>query len=165
MRKCTRCNCVKKVREFSLRHTQDKTTGQFKYIFTSRCKECLNILAKEYYYKEHEKKKEYQRNYNRTSEVYRRNRPARRKIYSDLRNRRTKLARLKCSNKSDREAIKQIYAECRLLNKSSNVKYVVDHIIPLHNKEVCGLHVYWNLQIITEEANIAKSNSFISAWS
>lgn len=165
MRKCTRCNCVKKASDFGLKHTQNRTTSQFKYSFTLRCKQCLRILAKEYYHREPEKKKEYQRNYNRTSELYRKNRPARIKIYSDLRNRRTKLARLRCSNKIDREAIKQIYAECRLINNSSDIKFVVDHIIPLHNKEVCGLHVAWNLQIITEESNIAKSNNFISDWS
>lgn len=168
MRVCHCCETIKKASEFELRFVFSRWRNQYEYRFSRYCVDCLDTKQKEakarYYEANKEQKKEYQRRYNQTSAVYQRNQPARRRIYAGVRSRRTKLARLKCSTKQDREAIRHIYAECRTLNARSPTKYVVDHIIPLNNPEVCGLHVARNLQIITEEANLAKSNNFISDW-
>lgn len=60
----------------------------------------------------------------------------------------------------DLTAIKMIYKQCEDLNKTSDEKYVVDHVIPLTNEFVCGLHVHHNLQIITENENLIKGNKF-----
>lgn len=59
---------------------------------------------------------------------------------------------------ADLEAIERIYEQCRALTKKTRRKHEVDHIVPIRGKNVSGLHVSWNLQILTKKANRSKSN-------
>jgi hypothetical protein len=63
--------------------------------------------------------------------------------------------------KEHRSQIAAIYAEARRRTKETGVPHHVDHIIPLSSKEVCGLHVPWNLRAIPAEENIRKSNKVV----
>lgn len=54
---------------------------------------------------------------------------------------------------ADLEAIKTIYANCP-------EGYHVDHIHPMQGELISGLHVENNLQYLTAEENLRKSNSF-----
>ncbi len=65
-----------------------------------------------------------------------------------------------CLTSIDFYQIKSIYSKAQELSKSSGEDWHVDHIIPLQHEKVCGLHVPWNLQIITASENYAKNNKF-----
>lgn len=56
------------------------------------------------------------------------------------------------------EKIVKIYEECKRLTDKTGIKYNVDHIIPLQSNAVCGLHCEYNLQILTKQENLKKSN-------
>lgn len=60
----------------------------------------------------------------------------------------------------DNKAIKAIYAECKRRTLETGIKHEVDHIIPIQGQKVCGLHVPWNLRVITKSANARKHAGF-----
>lgn len=63
-----------------------------------------------------------------------------------------------CLNEDDLKIITSIYVECKRISESTGVTHHVDHIVPLNGKNVCGLHVPCNLQILTAEENLKKGN-------
>lgn len=74
-----------------------------------------------------------------------------------LRKRRLRNAMPKWVNRSE---IAQIYEKACHMETLDGKKYHVDHIIPIVNDKVCGLHVPWNLQIILASDNLKKGNQF-----
>lgn len=61
---------------------------------------------------------------------------------------------------ADLDKISKIYKLRTKMTRENGIWYHVDHIIPLRGKNVCGLHVENNLQIITKKENYKKGNRF-----
>lgn len=65
------------------------------------------------------------------------------------------------SPKNKRKILK-VYIDAQYKNlNSKRTRYQVDHVCPLWSKDVCGLHVVENLQILSKTQNQNKSNSFL----
>ena len=88
--------------------------------------------------------------------------PELRKSYTSLRKRRHKNATPPWLTQEHKLTIRNLYIQAMALTKATGERYVVDHIVPLHNPDICGLHVPWNLRVITQEENLKKSNKLLA---
>lgn len=76
---------------------------------------------------------------------------------------RVRRATPKWLTKEQRAQIAYLYECAAALRDCLGEPYHVDHIVPLIGVSVCGLHVPWNLQILTAAANLAKGNKITLA--
>lgn len=151
--------------------------GNGSYGLKSRCKECCKISykkrskeqANEYYKLNADKLRLYKAAYYKAN--INKERKVRRKF--DQQNKAVKSARemkrycgqLRATppwlTKEHLQQIKEFYLLRDELTKKTGIAHHVDHIMPLRGKILCGLHVPWNLQVITEKQNVQKSNKVV----
>ena len=84
-------------------------------------------------------------------------------IYNEKTRRYAAKRRAGTSNKltsKDLQDMQDFYALAKAMSEVTGEKWQVDHIVPITHELVCGLHVPWNLQILTASENIIKSNNF-----
>jgi hypothetical protein len=80
---------------------------------------------------------------------------------TSVRKRRHREATPKWLTPAERLQMRDLYVQARKLTELTRERYVVDHILPLRGEAVCGLHVPWNLRVITQDENLKKSNKHV----
>lgn len=173
VKSCSKCGCEKFLHQFS----NDKTRKDGK---NPRCKDCDAVYfanrSEETRKKAAERQKSgrYDGYYSEYRQNHKENTRAYNKQYKPLN--RAKLAGLDAKRRAAKlkatpawlteqhfaeiEAIYSHARDCRLVTGEA---YHVDHIVPLQGRNVCGLHVPWNLQVLPAEVNVRKNNRYEEA--
>ena len=95
--------------------------------------------------------------------TYKINNPEYYKALVSVRRRKHRKATPKWITASQKLAMRELYLQAQNLTKLTGERYVVDHIVPLINEAICGLHVPWNLRVITQKENLNKSNKLLAS--
>jgi 5-methylcytosine-specific restriction endonuclease McrA len=141
---CSSCNETKESSEFHRR--KDTKDGLQKY-----CKLCNNSQANRYYKNNKDKRlKQVKEHYYSNKHLYRAKSSKRRSSKFS--------ATPEWLSQEQLDQIKDMYWLAQDLRRVTGEDYHVDHIIPLQGKEVRGLHVPWNLQILPADINLSKGN-------
>ena len=121
------------------------------------------------YYKSETRRKWFEENPEKLKKYganWRKNNPGTAAYLGYIGRRKRRQAMPDCITDDQKKQIQKLYAKVYRLNKKAGKNkpgqcaYHVDHIVPITHDEFSGLHVPWNLQVITAEENLRKSNKW-----
>jgi len=143
-KKCYRCKEIKDASYFY--RDSNKKDG-----LNDACIQCKRITSKEDYIKNKDRYR------NKHSEHYKNNKSQYRA--RDARRRASELNATPCWLTEEQiDYMQKVYKACQTISERTGKQHHVDHIVPLKGKNVCGLHVPWNLSIIPATMNLEKGN-------
>lgn len=157
VKNCINCNNVLNNSNWSL-------SSQKKHYY--KCSKCVRIKAREWYYENKEKCLKTRKLYYKNNKKKCFKNVAKWRKYNNNRvnvwtaNRRAKKlnATPKWLKKLHIKQIQAIYDKAAEFKRLTGLMLEVDHIIPLQGEFVSGLHVPWNLRIMTQSENAKKGN-------
>ena len=135
--------------------SRERNCPEYKKAYYEKNRKSIRRRQAEYYEKNKEVIREQQRLYYRSD-------PSRFAMYSRTRRGVQEKATPSWLTLEQRKYIRSLYRFAR--NVSGVNKYHVDHIVPLQEENICGLHVPWNLQVIPAKDNRSKGNKYESDW-
>lgn len=160
LKRCRKCFEIKSVENFRIRRDCQTRRGE--------CSECKNNLNLEYSLKNKEKIIRYKAEWVRrnpekharaTSNWAKRNRSKMNKRDASRR-----ALEINCQPKwlsaIELAQIQEMYDVAAAVSIQTGIKHEVDHIHPIHGVGYNGLHVPWNLQIISRSENRSKANKY-----
>jgi hypothetical protein len=159
MKHCNKCNIVKPFIDFY--RNKSKKDG-----YASICSSCNKILSSDWKEQHCAENRLYNTKWQQQNKdkklhnhkKWRQNNPNKVSSYASLRRAVKLQATPKWLKEEHYKQIESFYWLAKLQYELTDTKYEVDHIVPLKGKTVCGLHVPWNLQLLTERENRSKSN-------
>lgn len=172
-RVCTKCLSDKPLSDFHkkggrLQPLCKVCKSEYNKDYRSRNSEKLRDKQKQYYEENSEAIKEKQRLWAKDNKevIKKRNKNYREKYphKATEHNVRLKKSRKqsvpKWLSKEQKSEIQGFYWLAKDLSLITGERYEVDHIVPIKGKNVCGLHVPWNLQILPKDLNLEKRNKW-----
>ena len=180
MKTCTACDTTKSLDMFH------KNASRYDG-FQSQCKACCSVSRKAHYLKNRDRELSINKTWakenpdavrakqkrHRQTEKGKATQKAAEKRYAqsehgsaamNAKNARRRAAKLQATpawlTEEQKADIKSMYALAKKFEALWGIEYHVDHIVPLAGKDVCGLHVPWNLQLLPASVNIAKGNKY-----
>lgn len=160
MKTCNKCNETKPTESF-YKHSSTKDG------FTTYCKKCLDLKNKKWAANNPEKNLRIKQKYleqnksKRLESVMKWQTKNQHKRNANEASRRAAMAASVKLSSDQRKSIESLYILAKSLSIELGIAFHVDHIVPLKGRNVCGLHVPWNLRIVPASVNLKKSNKLI----
>ena len=161
MKRCNTCNTTKELDEF-----YPKAASKDGYM--SKCKECSKAAKRAWAKANRNKLREYDREYYKKPEykayqkAYMKKHQQENKAYWNAKNSKYRADKLQQTpswlDEEQLWIIQEFYDLAQLRTEATGVLHHVDHILPLNGRDVSGLHVPENLQVMPWYDNLSKSN-------
>lgn len=161
MKHCNRCNTTKETSEFYLRKAS--IDG-----LMALCKECSKAAKRSWAKTNRERVREYESVYRQREDYkeyhkeYMKKHQQENKASWNARNSKYRASKIQRTpvwlDEEQLWLIQEVYELAQLRSDATGVLHHVDHIYPLNGRDVSGLHVPENLQVIPWYDNLSKSN-------
>lgn len=166
-KQCSHCPEVKPLHEFG--NKKDTKDG-----LMNHCRACEKIKSRDKYLKNRKvilakqkaklsdldfvaKRKDYDQKYASNNKAKRKQQT---KTWAENNRERKRALNSARKKRVQQATLKGFYKQLVKIHENRPDGCHVDHIVPLNNPNVCGLNVPWNLQYLTVEDNLRKSNKY-----